>query len=215
MEKRAMCLNYRPESLVSNLCKIFEKILKERINNFLTTHNILSDKQFGFREGKSTQDAIACLIKEIYQLVGTSKPALCVFLDLKPLTTVCHPQLIECLENVGFRCIPLTLMRSYLSNRKQFVKINTAHSKESVIQYGVPQGTVLGPILFTLYVNELLELNSSENVISFADDTALFYTANTWAELKTKAEIDVGNIKNFFRQKAFNNKLYHILITRH
>ena len=65
--------NYRPVSLVSNLCKIFEKILKERINNFLNKHNILSDKQFGFREGKSTQDAIACLIKEIYQSVGTSK----------------------------------------------------------------------------------------------------------------------------------------------
>ena len=123
-------------------------------------------------------------------------------LDLsKAFDTVCHPQLIECLENVGFRGTPLTLMRSYLSNRKQFVKINTAHSKESVIQYGVPQETVLEPILFTLYVNELLELNSSGHVISFADDTALFYTANTWAELKTKAEMDVGNIKNVFDKK--------------
>ena len=93
-------------------------------------------------------------------------------------------------------------MRSYLSNRKQFVKINTAHSKESVIQYAVLQGTVLGPILFTLYVNELLEQNSSGNMISCANDTALFYTANTWAELKAKAEIDVGNIKNFF-DKSF------------
>ena len=77
-------------------------------------------------------------------------------------------------------------MRSYLSNRKLFVKINTAQSKESVIQYGVPQGTDLGPILFTLYVNELLELNSSGKVIIFADDTAFFYTANSWVELKTK-----------------------------
>ena len=141
-EKKSNVSNYRPVSLVSNICKIFEKILKERINNFLTKHNILSDKQFGFREGKSTQDAIACLLKEIYQSVGTSKPAFCVFLDLfKVFDTVCHPQLIECLENVGFRGTSLTLMKSYLSNRKQFVKINTAHSKESVIQYGVPQGT--------------------------------------------------------------------------
>ena len=125
--------------------------MKERINNFLTKHNILSDRQFGFREGKSTQDEIACLIKQIYQSVGTSKPA-----PVKAFDTFCHPQLIECLGNVGFRGTPLTLMRSYLSNRKQFVKINSAHNKESVIQYSVPQGTVLGPILFTLYVNELL-----------------------------------------------------------
>lgn len=194
--------NYRPISLVSNICKIFEKILKERMNNFFTKHNILSDKQFGFREGKSTQDAIACLTKEIYQSVGTSKPALCVFLDLsKAFDTVCHAQLIECLETVGFRGTPLSLMKSYLSDRKQLVEINGAQSKKAFVQYGVPQGTVLGPILFTLYVNELLNLNSSGKVISFADDTALFYTANSWAELKTKAEIDLGNIKHFFDKK--------------
>ena len=196
-------MDYRPVSFVSNLCKIFEKILMERINNFLSKHNTLSEKQFGFREGKSTQDAIAYLIKEIYQSVGTSKRALYVFLYLsKAFDTVCHPQLIECLENVGFRGTPITLIRSYLSNRTQFVKVNTAHSKESVIRYGVPQGTVLGPIVFSLYINELLELSSSGNVVSFADDTALFYTANSWAELKTKAEIDVGN-KKLFRQKSF------------
>lgn len=191
--------NYRPITLISNIAKIFEKIIKERIIHFLNRFNLLSDKQFGFRTGKSTQDAIAYLIKLIYKKIDESKPALCIFIDLaKAFDTVCHQKLIEKLQNIGFRGNALNLMRSYLSDRVQYVQIDEKASHPMKISYGVPQGTVLGPVLFIIYINNLLNLESTGKILSFADDTAIFYSANTWSELKNKAEIDFKNIKRWF-----------------
>lgn len=96
--------NYRPISLISNLAKIYEKILKIRICSYLKKNNIISDKQYGFMESRSTNDAIADLTAKIYSSVDAAEPSLCVFVDLaKAFDTVSHSDLLGTLENLGFR----------------------------------------------------------------------------------------------------------------
>lgn len=197
-DKTETC-NYRPISIISSLSKIVEKILKFRINEYTKKYKLISNRQYGFQEGKSTQDAIACLTSEIYESLDKSKSNLCVFLDLaKAFDTVSHPQLLEALEDMGFRGPVLKLIRNYLNDRKQMVKIGSVFSNECVVEYGVPQGTVLGPILFILYLNNLFALKTKGTVISFADDTVIFYEDKGYEDLKIRAEEDLKQIKNWF-----------------
>lgn len=191
--------NYRPISLISNVSKIIEKILKKRIESFLERFQILSDNQFGFRTGMSTEDALVYLTKNIYNNLDNNKAILGVFLDLaKAFDTVDHEILIQKLENIGFRGSPLKLLTSYLSNRVQYVKIEDSISSANVVEYGVPQGTVLGPILFSIYINELFSLGSVGSISSFADDTVILYAGDSWRDVKESAEQDLTTVKTWF-----------------
>lgn len=194
--------NYRPIALITNFSKIMEKILKIRLSSYLEKYNLISCRQFGFQKGKSTQDAISFLTSQICQTIDKSKRALCVFLDLaKAFDTVSHNELLNILEDFGFRGTSLTLFKSYLSGRTQTVQVNNVNSEIQAIQCGVPQGTVLGPILFTMYVNSVLNFPSKGQIISFADDTAILYQSNSWNELKEIAEKDLAAVKNVLDAK--------------
>lgn len=194
--------NYRPISLISNLAKIYEKILKVRICSFLKKYKIMSDKQYGFMEARSTNDAIADLTAKIYNALDSTNPSLCVFVDLaKAFDTVSHPDLLDTLENIGFRGMFHNLIKSYLTNRKHFVSIDNCDSDLRNVCYGVPQGTVLGPILFCIYVNDLFKIPIDAEIISYADDTAIFFKDTTWESLKCKVERDFKTVINFFNSK--------------
>lgn len=191
--------NYRPISLISNLAKLFEKTIKTRLSEFFDKFGILSDRQFGFAKGKSTKDAIAYLISKIYESMDESTPSICVFIDLaKAFDTVSHKILLEKLNNYGIRGTAFNLLKSYLSERNQFVKIEDISSTSKPVHYGVPQGTVLGPILFSVYINSLLMLQSKGTIVSFADDTAILYKSETWEQLKEIAEGDLKMISQWF-----------------
>lgn len=187
--------NYRPISLISNLSKVFEKVIKVRLTAFLERYNIISDKQYGFREGRNTQDAIAFLTSNIYAAIDEGRPALCVFLDLtKAFDTLSHKQLLDSLQDVGIRGKANKLMSSYLSEREQFVMVESTVSTGSVVKFGVPQGTVLGPLLFLVYINSLLSLKLSSTLLSFADDTVLFYSGPTWETVREIVERDMRTV---------------------
>lgn len=197
-------INYRPISLISNIAKIIEKILKVRIVSFLNKYKIISEQQYGFREKRSTEDAIYCLTSYLYNALDKKIPTICIFVDLsKAFDTVSHKILLEKLECYGLRGKIHGILKNYLSDRQQYVKIDNVTSDPRTITYGVPQGTVLGPLLFTIYINSLLTLKTSGTVLSFADDTAILYQANSWENLKRSVEIDFRIISKWFQ----HNKL--------
>lgn len=195
--------NYRPISLITTFAKIIEKAIKSRLEEYVNKYEIISKKQFGFRKGASTSDAIATLTEKLYTLVDKKQPTLCIFLDLaKAFDTVCHIRLLECLEDIGVRGKQLLLFKQYLQDREQIVKIQDSVSSKRKITFGVPQGTVLGPLLFLIYVNNLFNLKIEGDIVSYADDTAIMYSAHSWAQLKTNVEMDFVEIIKWFNNKT-------------
>lgn len=178
--------NYRPISLISNFAKVFEKCIKERLTTFLKNNNILSSNQFGFVGGCGTSDAMHKLVTEVINNLNTDKKCLAVFLDLaKAFDTVPHDKLLRVLQGYGIRGIAFELLQSYLSERCQMLKLNDILSEKRMIKIGVPQGTVLGPLLFVCYINPLLRLsNINGMIVSYADDTVIVFAGDTWESVK-------------------------------
>lgn len=174
--------NYRPIALISNLAKVFEKILYFRLYKFSTKYGLISSRQFGFLKNKGTDDAIALLSEFIYENLNVSKPTLVAFLDYsKAFDTVNHKILLSKLHNMGIRGVCLDLIESYLKDRSQVVKVNGVKSQSVRINVGVPQGSILGPLLFILYINDLLSFQTE--LFAYADDTAVPLSCSNWSVL--------------------------------
>ena len=190
--------NYRPISLINNIAKVFEKCLKDKLINFLKNNMLLSPHQFGFTEGLSTDDAMYEVIKEVTDNLDKSKKCIAVFLDLaKAFDTVPHEELLNVLKHYGVRGTVLKVFKSYLTNRSQCVKIRNVLSDPKNVQIGVPQGTVLGPILFNIYINSLTNININGKVISYADDTVLIFSGTSWDDTRDRVKSGVKKVKDW------------------
>ncbi|KAJ8723159.1 hypothetical protein PYW08_003071 [Mythimna loreyi] len=169
--------NYRPISVLPTFSKIFEKLILEQLQRFFNKHKLLHTKQFGFTRGRSTTDAGVELLGHIYNAWEDKCDALGIFCDLsKAFDCVNHKTLIRKLHHYGIRNSSLDLLTSYLSDRIQRVDINGQRSHGSVITMGVPQGSILGPFLFLVYINDLPYLiKDYHDIVLFADDTSLLF----------------------------------------
>lgn len=196
---KELTTNYRPISLISNVAKIFEKLLQKRIVHFIEKYHILSTMQFGFRKGIGTKDALGKITETIYANLDKSIPTAAVFLDLaKAFDTVDHYILRSKLNAAGIRGMCLKLILNYLSDRKQLVRINNEKSNLADVKIGVPQGTILGPLLFIIYINDIFEKIDDNCVIySFADDTTILCTAQSWDLVKIHLEKVLEEISNW------------------
>lgn len=191
--------NYRPISVINNFGKLLEMSLRERLNGHITKNNILSNNQFGFREKVSTENALFQVSNTINNALNSNKKPLVIFLDLaKAFDTVSHKILLERLNNYGIRGLPNKIFESYLDGREQCVKIDGEFGNFQFVNCGIPQGTVLGPILFSLYINELLFIQSNAKIVSYADDTVLLFTGRTWKEVFEMASIEFSTIVQWF-----------------
>ena len=167
--------NYRPISLLPTIGKIFEKLIYNSLVQFLDRYHILSEKQFGFRNKRSTVDAIATLVETIRQLwTNRTNVSCCTFLDLKKaFDTVDNKLLLQKCFCYGFRKETYKLNESFLKNREQYIQIGTKKSSLKLVETGVPQGSILGPILFLIYINDIKSMQKETDLILYADDTAI------------------------------------------
>lgn len=197
--------NYRPISILSTISKIFEYIIKNRVVEFLNQNKYFSDRQFGFLPGRNTDGAVTSHITDIVNSTERNNITVVLYLDItKAFDTVDHDILLNILHEAGFRGQILSWFSTYLKSRRQVVRIGDTLSSPLEIASGVPQGSTLGPILFLVYVNQLLNLKISGRIFSFADDTAILFTAKTKSELFNKVNSDLRLLTSWF----WEHKLY-------
>lgn len=195
-----MLSNYRPISILSVLSKIFEKIIHKKLLDFLRKINFFANSQYGFLPGKSTDKALLDKLSVLTQGIEQKKKLACIYFDIaKAFDAVDHGKLLDKLERAGVRGVCLEWFKSYLTKRQQRVRVNGTLGIPVEITCGVPQGSSLGPLLFLVYVNDLLKLELEGSTFSFADDTAIVYEGKTKASLVKKIEKDVPKLMNWFK----------------
>ena len=211
------CNNYRPISLLPNISKLFEKIMHTRLSNFLEDNKCLFSKQFGFRNKHSTAHALIDLTETIRKSLDDNEFACGVFLDLKKaFDTVNHKILLKKLEHYGVRGLAIKWFTSYLTGRKQYTSVNNASSQVKEIFYGVPQGSVLGPLLFLIYINDLNQAIKFSYIRHFADDTNILYRDKSLKKINQRINFDLKNIDEWLRANRIelNAKKTEIVLFR-
>ena len=189
--------NYRPISLLSPVSKVFEGLISKRLLGFLNENNIIADQQFGFRKKHATTHVVTDVYTQISNNLDVKKHTCIILLDLrKAFDTVNHSILLQKLEKYGIRGNVLQFFQSYLSKRLQFVFVNNYKSHEKEVKCGIPQGSNLGPILFSLYVNDIPAITKF-SVRLFADDTVLIMSNSDLKELNKTANCELKKIEKW------------------
>ena len=178
--------NYRPVAIIPAFAKVFERLLNDDLIKYFENNNYFSDSQFGFPKTRSTIDAVTSLIGGCLCELEGGNLTHCKCYDLsRAFDTVSHDILVEKLRFYGFSCKAYDLVKSYLSERSQYVSYGGNYSKFNSVKYGVPQGSVLGPTLFIIYVNDLPFNIESDNTkpYLFAEDLAICVAAESLIDL--------------------------------
>jgi len=192
--------NYRPISTLPVFGKILEKLIYRRLYSFLISKGIITENQFGFRKGHSTSHALNYSVNHINSQIKNKKHVLGIFLDLsKAFDTISHSKLLYKLNCYGIRGNALNLISSYLSNRSQYVSVLGEKSNHLPVAWGVPQGSVLGPLLFLIYINDLCNVSNDGKFILFADDTNLFVSADSRKEVFDLANAILSLISKYMK----------------
>ena len=171
--------NYRPISLLPSLSKIFERVIFDQLLDYFTNNKLLCMDQFGFRPGHSTELAALRLVDHLITQMDKCRVPTNIYIDnSKAFDTLNHDILLQKLKYYGITGTSVNLLQSYLSERYQYVEYNGHRSNPLPISTGVPQGSVLGPLLFLIYINDLPMVTDAFNMLMYADDTTLYCNIN-------------------------------------
>ena len=207
--------NYRPVSLLCVISKVFEKVMYNRLIDFLETFAILNNSQFGFRKMHSTYMALMTLMNRLISSLENDEYILGIFLDFsKAFDTVDHVILLKKLAHYGIRGTALKWFESYLSNREQYVTYNGISSSKQRIECGVPQESILGALLFLIYINDLCLVCKHTSAILFADDTNLFTSGKDLKSLESTTNSELSHISLWLKvnKLSLNIKKTHYMI---
>ena len=196
---RSLLDNFRPISILSVFSKVLETIVYHQISNYLEENNLLSPYQFGFRRGRSTTHAVTYLTDNIRENIDKGLCTGAIYMDLrKAFDVVHHANLLGKLPSYGIKNKELLWFQDYLFNRSQFVSYDGCNSNTEKIISGVPQGSILGPLLFALLINDIhLKLNNT-SILLYADDTVIYYADKSAREVKTVLNKEVNFIATWF-----------------
>lgn len=192
--------NYRPISVLPSFSKVFEKVVHRRLSEYMISKCILNKNQYGFRQNHSTYMAIQDMYSKISQAIDNQEYAVGIFVDLsKAFDTINHDILLQKLQHYGIRGLALKWFRDYLTNRKQYVCYNNVSSSFMNVTCGVPQGSILGPLLFILYINDIVNCSSMLYFILFADDTNIFFASKSHSDLMKIVNEELLKLSDWFR----------------
>ena len=192
--------NYRPISVLPSFSKVFVKVVHSRLLSSLQSNNVLCRNQFGFRKNHSTYMALIELYDKVSLAIDNNEFSIGIFIDLsKAFDTLDHRILLKKLEHYGIRGMALKWFVSYLSNRSQCVSLNGVMSDLKPITHGVPQGSILGPLLFILYINDIVNCSEHLFFVLFADDTNLFFSHKDVLHLFNTVNRELGKLSDWFK----------------
>ncbi len=198
------CNNYRPISIICSIAKIFEKLVHSQLTEYLKTNNILSPSQSGFRSNHSTTTALLKLTNDIFTAASNGEVTGAIFIDLtKAFDFVDRYLLLDKLHNIGLSKNAILWFSSFLHNRKQCVVVDGKFSNFLIQERGVPQGSTLGPLLFSIYVNDLPSILTYSSVQLYADDTVIYTSKSDISEVQAILQADFNILEDWL----LNNKL--------
>ena len=198
--KKLIC-NYRPISVLPVISKVFETVLQEQLTEYFTTNNLFAPQQYGFRKNSSTELAALELIDRLLNQMNNHKIPTNFYIDLsKAFDSLQHDILLEKLAHYGLTNKAIALLKRYLSNRKQYVQLSDVKSSVRPISVGVPQGSILGPLLFNIFINDIVKSSTKFNFILYADDTTLNSTLDSFGQDAVEIQNTiVSELQNIFK----------------
>ena len=214
------CNNYRPISVLPVFSKVFERIIHKRLYNFFTRYGLLHSSQYGFRNKFSSYMAVLEAYNKIVSLLDTGEHTAGIFLDLsKAFDTISHDILLSKLHHYGVRGNALEWFRNCLTNRKQFVTCNNCKSDVGTTQCGVPQGSVLGPLLFIIFINDIAFSSNSMSFFIYADDTNVIMSHHDLDQLIISIDNELSNLSLWFKANKLSlnvsKSIYMFFKNRH
>ena len=208
--------NYRPIAVLPVFSKILESVLATRLTKFLEDRNILSQQQFGFREGRNTIDAVLSVLDLVWGAMEGGEDSMALLCDLsRAFDCMQRRILLAKLDHYGIRGVPLRLIQSYMEGRQQFVSMDGVVSEIGEVDHGVAQGSLVGPLFFTIFMNDLPS-NVPGHTVLYADDTTLVATGRSHPELAANLEAAAKTADEWFKanQLSLNKeKTVQILFT--
>ena len=208
--------NYRPISVLPTISKILERVIKLQLQSHLDLNDIITGNQYGFRKNHSTETCILKLLNDLYTAHDNGLLGGIVYIDLKKaFDTVSHNIMLRKLQSIGVSVDSIEWFRSYLLDRTQITRVSGKSSTALSVQMGVPQGSILGPVLFQIYVNDLPKYINDSKVSMFADDTAIYATAESIDELELILQDDLHSLSQWllYNRLSINVKKSKVMIT--